>query len=69
MHNDWAKQQIDTLKPDFYGTLELEVRAGAVRKISRTETVIAPDIVAERDRALLAKACPDLKPLRASNTP
>lgn len=66
MANDWVKQAIDKLPADFYGTLQLEVKAGAVRKVSETRTFIAPDVVDERQAAAfnrIAKAG-GVKPLR-----
>jgi hypothetical protein len=50
-NHDWVKAQLDQLPADFYGTLQLEVKAGAVRKVSETRTFIAPDIADERQAA------------------
>jgi hypothetical protein len=63
--NSWALRKIEQLPADFYGTVELQVRAGAVRQISETKTTPAPDILREKDAAALHRANEGVRPLRS----
>ena len=63
--NGWVVKKIQTLPADFFGTIELTVRAGAVRQVAETRTEIAPDVIAERQQALVNKANEGVRPIRA----
>ena len=56
--NDWAHKLLDQmLTEEFYGELVLSAQAGSVRKITRNQTFIAPDVAAKK-QAVLAKREP-----------
>jgi hypothetical protein len=61
--NQWAKDLLESVNPNFYGRIELEFRAGQVRKITRSETTVPPDIAARHDPYL--KSVEGTRPLRA----
>jgi hypothetical protein len=52
---------------NFYGRVELEFRAGQVRKISTTESIVAPDIVEQHGRAY-AKSIAGTTPIQGRDS-
>jgi len=51
--NDWAHKLIDdALGQVFYGELTFSFHAGRVRKAAKIETLIAPDIMAQKAKSL-----------------
>jgi hypothetical protein len=62
--NQWAKDLLESVNPNFYGRIELEFRAGQVRKITRSESYVSPETAEQHARAF-EKSVEGARPLRA----
>jgi hypothetical protein len=59
--NEWTRRILDVPR-DFYGTVELQFRAGVVRKITRAESFVAPETLEQktgpmRSRSITRSRC------------
>ena len=44
---DWAHKVIDEIPTGFFGEIIFTVRAGEIRQVTRTETFVAPELLAK----------------------
>jgi hypothetical protein len=63
--DDLAKKVLTGLKPGFFGSITFEFRNGQARKAVVSESVIADDILEQRQAADLNRSRQGVTPLRS----
>jgi hypothetical protein len=61
--DDLAKKVLTGLKPGFFGSITFEFRNGQARKAVVSESVIADDILVQKEAAIFNHAIRFIKPL------